>query len=172
MAKDAAAESTGQGGKKNVVGKLLMPFLAVVNLAVMGGGAFLTYQATLGYKPPVLREPAAFEALKKERETSAVGEPVMYTMPPFTVNLAGVPRRLIRVEMTFEMLDKYGFEEIVRNSPIARDQIVRILNNKSFDDVETIQGKLFLKDQIAVTLNQQLRAGVIKDIFFNEFIVQ
>jgi len=93
-------------------------------------------------------------------------------MPAFTVNLAGSPQRLIRVEMTFEMLDKDGFEEIVRNSPRARDEIVRILNAKTFDDVETIQGKLFLKDQIAVALNQSMKSGVVKDIFFNEFLVQ
>jgi flagellar protein FliL len=96
----------------------------------------------------------------------------MYTMPGFVVNLAGSPRRLMKVEMTFEMLDKDGFEEIVRNSPSARDAIVRILNRKTFDDVETIQGKLFLKDQISVALNQAMKAGVVKDIYFNEFLVQ
>ncbi|RYZ69321.1 MAG: hypothetical protein EOP05_15020 [Proteobacteria bacterium] len=70
------------------------------------------------------------------------------------------------------MLDKDGFEEIVRNSPAARDAIMRILNRKSFDDVETIQGKLFLKDQISVALNEAMKAGVVKDIYFNEFLVQ
>ena len=72
----------------------------------------------------------------------------MYTMPPFTwVDLAGsAETAAIRIEIrTFEMLDKEGFEEIVRNSPRARDEIVRILNRVSFDDIETIQGKLSLK---------------------------
>ena len=96
----------------------------------------------------------------------------MYTMPVFTVNLTGNPSRLIRIEMTFEMLDKDGFEEIVRNSPRARDEIVRYLNSKSFDDLETIQGKLALKDGIAVALNQSMKTGVVKDIYFNEFLVQ
>jgi flagellar FliL protein len=133
----------------------------------------MVYQATLGYKPPTLREPAAVAELKESRKKVGGGsDNVLYTMPSFTVNLAGTPQRLIRVEMTFEMLDKEGFEEIVRNSPAARDTIVRILNRKGFDDVESIQGKLFLKDQIAVTLNQSLKAGVVKDIYFNEFLVQ
>ncbi len=161
------------GGKSANIGKLLVPVLAVVNLITVGGGAFLAYKGTLGYKPQTLREPAAIEELKGDRKKdSGVVESVMYTMPPFTVNLAGTPSRMIRVEMTFSMLDKDGFEEIVRNSPIARDEIVRILNGKTFDDVETIQGKLFLKDQIAVSLNQTLKSGVIKDIYFNDFVVQ
>lgn len=152
----------------------MLPIFAVLNLVVVGGGAFLAFKGTIGYQPPVLREPAAHSKLKKERKEDATlfADRVLYTMPPFTVNLAGTPRRLIRVEMTFEMLDKEGFEEIVRNSPRARDEIVRILNRKSFDDVETIQGKLMLKDQIAVTLNQTLKSGVVKDIFFNDFVVQ
>jgi flagellar FliL protein len=157
---------------KKDLGKFLVPILALVNILGVGGGAFLAYKATLGADVPVIREPAAAEELKKLKETSGVGEGVMFTMPPFTVNLAGTPRRLMRVEMTFEMLDKEGFEEIVRNGAVARDQIVRILNRKSFDDVETIQGKLFLKDQIAVTLNQTMKAGVVKDIYFNNLLIQ
>jgi flagellar protein FliL len=170
---DANKEQT-EGGevKKRDFGKLMLPLFAVLNLAVVGGGAFLTYKATLAYEPPVLREPAAAAELEKKNEAVAFTDPVMYTMPGFVVNLAGTPRRLIKVEMTFEMLDKDGFEEIVRNSPAARDTIVRILNRKSFDDVETIQGKLFLKDQIAVALNQSMKAGVVKDIYFNDFVVQ
>lgn len=172
MASADNTQTEGQTAKKLDLAKFLLPFFAVLNLATLGGGAYLVYQSTLGYKPQVLREPAAFEDLKKERDGRGFGEAVRYTMPVFTVNLADTPRRIVRVEMTFEMLDKDGFEEIVRNSPIARDQIVRILNRKTFDDLETIQGKLFLKDQIAVTLNKSLKAGVVKDIYFNEFLVQ
>jgi flagellar FliL protein len=171
------ANASGEQGEaqapKRDLGKLMLPLFAVLNLAVVGGGAFLAFKGTLGYHSPTLREPAALEEMKRERKDApVVGEGVKYTMPSFTVNLAGQPRRLIRVEMTFEMLDKEGFEEIVRNSPRARDEIMKILNRKTFDDVETIQGKLFLKDQIAVTLNQAMKSAVIKDIYFNEFLVQ
>lgn len=169
-----AEERENQGEGKPGLGKFLLPLFAVLNLTVVGAGAFLAYKGTLGHKPPVLREPAALEALKEERAGSpdVIREPITYTMPAFTVNLAGTPRRLIRVEMTFEMLDKEGFEEIVRNSPHVRDEIMRILNRKTFDDIETIQGKLALKDQIASNVNQTLRSGVVKEIFFNEFLVQ
>jgi flagellar FliL protein len=162
----------GQGGKKFDIGKILFPLFLVVNLGGVGAGAFLTYQATLGYEPPALREPAAMEELEEVRAGEEFPESVLYTMPSFTVNLDGQPRRLIRLELTFEMLDKESFEEIVRNSPVVRDVIVKILNRKTFDDIESIQGKLFLKDQIAVALNQTMKSGVIKDIHFSELLVQ
>jgi flagellar FliL protein len=167
-----AAAAPGQAAPKKNLGKLMLPLFALLNLVVLGGGAFLTYKSTIAYEPPELHEAQAAMELKKERELASAGPSVMYSMPGFAVNMAGQPRRLIKVEMTFEMLDKDGFEEIVRNSPQVRDQIIRILNKKTFDDVETIQGKLFLKDQISVALNEQMKAGVVKDIYFNEFLVQ
>jgi flagellar protein FliL len=170
MADDKKQE--GQEENKRDLGKILLPVFAALNLLVVGVGGFLVYQGTIGYSAPTLREPAAHEEIMKERAAAGVGEAVLYTMPAFTVNLDGTPRRMIRVEMAFEMLDRDGFEEIIRNSPAARDMIVRILNRKTFDDVETIQGKLFLKDEIAVALNQSLKAAVVKDIYFNEFLVQ
>lgn len=166
---DAVAKA-GAGSSK--LAKLALPIFSAFNLAVLGGGTFLTYQATLGWVPPAVREPAAIEQLKIDRETEGVRDSVLYTMPTFTVNLEGQPRRIVRVTLTLEMLDKDGFEEVVRNSPAARDSIVRILNSKTYDDIETIQGKLFLKDQISVTLNRSLDEGVVKDVYFGEFLVQ
>ncbi len=166
-----AAADSHQAPKKKL-GKLMLPLFAFLNLVVLGGGTLLTYKSTMAYEPPELREAQAATEIKKQREIASAGPSVMYTMPGFAVNMAGQPRRLIKVEMTFEMLDKDGFEEIVRNSPQVRDQIIRILNKKTFDDIETIQGKLFLKDQISVALNGQMKAGVVKDIYFNDFLVQ
>ncbi len=55
---------------------------------------------------------------------------------------------------------------------IARDKIVRVLNDKNFNDLESIQGKLFLKDTIAMEVNSILKEGVVKDVFFSDFVVQ
>jgi flagellar FliL protein len=169
---DTEQIAPGQGSGASKAKKLMLPLFILLNFSVLGAGAFLTYQATLGWVPPSVREPAAIQDLKLTRETEGVRDSVLYTMPTFTVNLEGQPRRIIRVTLTLEMLDKDGFEEIVRNSPAARDSIVRILNAKTYDDIETIQGKLFLKDQIAVTLNRSLAQGVVKDVYFGEFLVQ
>ncbi|MGZ3722840.1 MAG: flagellar basal body-associated FliL family protein [Bdellovibrionales bacterium] len=49
---------------------------------------------------------------------------------------------------------------------------MRILNGKAFNDVETVQGKLHLKNQIISDLNQSLKKGVVKNVYFNELVVQ
>jgi flagellar FliL protein len=173
-AKESTTEAAGGAGGGSKVGRLVFPVFILLNLAGLGAGVFLTYSATLGHKPKAIREAEVREALDQARikDVAPKGSALLYTMPAFTVNLFGTPRRLIQVEMTFDMLDQDGFEEIVRNSAAARDAIVQILNEKTFQDIESVQGKLFLKDQIAVTLNKQFSAAVIKDIYFSEFLVQ
>lgn len=172
MANAEEPSEAAASGKKFDPSTITTLLLAVLNLGVMGGGGFLIFKSTLGYERPSVREETVLEELKKERESADNADAIMFTMEPFTVNLNGSPRRIIRVEMSLEMLDKEGFEEVVTLGPSARDAVVKILNAKEFRDVETIQGKLFLKDQIAVTLNGHLKKGVVTDVFFNDFLVQ
>lgn len=137
----------------------------------MGAGLYLIYSSTVGYRDPKVREELEIPKFAAERQNRE-SNPIIYTMDKITVNLDGYPRRIIQTEISLEMLDEKGFEEVVELGPEARDAIVRILHGKKFDDVETLQGKLFLKDQIASTLNSHMHEGIIKEVYFNEFIVQ
>lgn len=150
---------------------------AVVNMAVIGWGGFLVYASTIGWHSPQITE----EQLAQEKEHEGKAEaaeggqgPLIYTMDKFTVNLDGEPKRTIRLEVNLEMLGKDGFEEIIGpdNRAKARDRIVRMLNERTFGDLESIQGKLFLKDRIAMEINGILDKGVVKDVYFSEFVVQ
>ncbi len=165
-------------GKKLPVGLILQALFAVLNLGVTGLGAYWVYSATIGWHAPEITEAdlASKKAAEEQKQASSGAEtgPLVYTMDKFTVNLAGEPKRTIRIEVNLEMLGKEGFEEIINtdNRAKARDSIVRILNDKTFGDLESIQGKLFLKDRIATDVNALLDRGVVKDVYFSEFVVQ
>ncbi len=152
--------------------KLMGLVFAVVNFAVVGFGAYLVYASTLGVENPALSNEQAERELAAFEEKLGSSEPVIYAMAPFNTNLDGMPRRLIRLDLSLEMMDEEGFEEVIGITPQARDSIVRILNSKTFDDVETVQGKLHLKNQIIVGLNGTLKKGVVKNVYFNELVVQ
>lgn len=165
-------DNQNQEGGKNF-GKILQIVFAVLNLAVTGVGGYLVYASTLGWQSPKITEEQLMTDLKsdlKENET----RPYIYTMDKFTVNLGGQPQRTIRLEVNLEMLGKEGFEEVLdrENKAKARDKILLVLNEKSFSELETIQGKLFLKDRIAFEVNSLLKRGVVKDVFFTDFVVQ
>jgi len=153
--------------KKNLVFILF----ATLNIVVLGAGTFIIYSSTLGHEAAVLTEKQMREpANLKEKFAQA---PMVYTMDKFVVNLAGLPKRTIRIQVNLDMIGPESFQEImdVDNRAKARDKIVRILNEKTFDDLETIQGKLFLKDRIVEDVNKVLDKGLVKDVYFTDFVM-
>lgn len=168
----AEAQDSTPKPKKNR-GFLFQILFAVVNLSVVGGGAYLVYISTIGWEPPAITEEIAkrdVASLKSQYEFT----PLIYTLDKFTVNLDGEPKRTIRLEVNLQMLGAEGFEEVMgpENKARVRDSIVRILNEKNFADLDSIQGKLFLKDKIASEVNGLLKKGIVKDVFFSDFVVQ
>ncbi len=169
MAETETNQPAPEGGGK--VGKLLMPIFLLINFSALGAGLYLVFMNTVEFEPPKIVEENEKELLSTALEEME-SDVVLYNMEQFTVNLAGFPSRAIRLEMSLEMLDTKGFEDVVRLGAESRDSIVKILNAKRFADIETIQGKLFLKDQIATTLNSFLKEGVVKEVYFTYFAVQ
>lgn len=164
------AEAAPEKPKRDI--KKLMGFVfAALNLGGLGFGTYLVYMSTLGVEHKSTSNEQAERELASFEE-SLRGNPVLYTMSPFNTNLDGVPRRLIRLDLSLEMMDEEGYEEVIGLTPQARDSIMRILNGKSFSDVETVQGKLHLKNQIIADLNSSLKKGVVKNVYFNELVVQ
>lgn len=166
------SEAQAQPAKPKNTGFILQVVFAALNLSVMGLGAYLVYASTLGWQSPSMTEESA------EAELASIGPaedlPLVYTMDKFTVNLGGEPKRSIRLEVNLQMLGQEGFEEVMEpeNRARARDRILRLLNEKTFSELESIQGKLFLKDKIAMEVNGLLTKGVVKDVYFSDFVVQ
>ena len=147
-------------------------FLGLLGLNIVGTllGVYLSYLGTIGITKETITEAKAKEMLYNEEVFE--GRPIVYALDPFTVNLADEDDRVVQVEVSLEMIDENGFEEVVSMGAHARDAIVHILNGKNFTDLQTIQGKLFLKDEITVALNQQLKRSFIKDVYFSRFVLQ
>ncbi|MGZ3769844.1 MAG: flagellar basal body-associated FliL family protein [Bdellovibrio sp.] len=160
--------------KARNTGKILQVVFAIVNFLMIGVGGYMVYASTIGWESPTITEQMAERELASSSEGEADMGPLIYTMDKFTVNLDGEPKRTIRLEVNLQMLGKDGFEEVMEpeNRAKARDRIVRLLNDKTFSDIESIQGKLFLKDKIAGEVNGILSRGVVKDVFFSDFVVQ
>ena len=149
---------------------LTVSFL-VLNGVLVISGASLAYLSTLAHIKPAMKETDIQSQILESRE----GEPfesLIYTMETFNTNLDGIPRRLIQLQVNLDMLDEGGFEEIVSLEAKARDSIMHILNAKTFSEIESIQGKLHLKNQIINRLNQFLQKGIVKGVYFSDLVVQ
>jgi flagellar protein FliL len=151
--------------------KVLLGVLIGLNVVTMIGGGVAIYFFKVADKRPAITEEKERAEMAEDREIRG-DKPVLFTFDPFTINLDGRPRKLVRTTIQLEMLSETGYEEAVDLTPVERDQIVRILNGKTYEDIETIQGKLFLKDQIMTAMNSLLHKGSVKEVYFNEFVVQ
>jgi flagellar protein FliL len=146
--------------------------LILTNLGGLGIGSYWVYISTIGYESPYIVE----EELRKPASLSEDIQKGMnvYTMDKFLVNLSGQPQRQILLQVNLDMLNAQSFTEIMDSDKTARtrDSIIRLLNDKSYSDLETIQGKLFLKDKIVEEVNKVLRVGLVKDVYFTDFVVR
>lgn len=167
MADDAKPNT----GKKLDLKKMLSIVFVVVNFGVVGGGAYLAYAGTLGHVNPSISDEELNEEINKLR-TELQTTPVTFAMETFNTNLEGLPRRFIRLEMSVEMYDQEGFEELVTMGGEARDSIMRVVNSKRLQDIDSIQGKLNLKNEVSATLNGLMHRGVVKNVYFTKFQVQ
>ena len=150
---------------------IMNSLLVLLNLSGLGLGTFWVYSATIGYESPYIVE----EELRKPASLPTTIESCsnIFTLDKFVVNLNGNPKKTIKVQVNLDMLSAQSFAEVMNpdKTAQARDRIIRILNDKNFSDIETIQGKLFLKDQIVEQVNKVLTVGLVKDVYFTDFVV-
>lgn len=150
---------------------ILTIFLVLINVGFLGLGSYWVYVSTLGYEPPEVTEAGLRQIASLPEHLNEA--PLVYTMDKFVVNLAGQPKRTIRIQVNLDMINAESYERIMdsENRARARDSIVRLLNDKTFDELETIQGKLFLKDKIVQEVNRVLKVGLVKDVYFTDFVM-
>lgn len=166
-----ADEELNNSAPKRDLGKILTFVYIALNTLAMVAGTLMVYVSTIGHESKAATSQELekeYDELRAKLETG----PVLYSMEPFNTNLNGVPRRLIRVEVNLEMLDAEGFEEVITMGAQARDTIMKILGQKTFNDVESVQGKLHLKNDIIAGLNSMLSRGVVRNVYFSDFVVQ
>ena len=155
---------------KNKLSMILNILLISLNIVGLGIGVFWTYKSTIGYESPYIIE----EMLQKETQIPDEVEKGsnIYTMEKFVINLTGMPKRTVRLQINLDMLSAESFSEIMESekNAKARDRIIRLLNDTSYSDIETIQGKLFLKDKIVEEVNKVLTTGLVKEVYFTDFV--
>lgn len=146
-------------------------FLIALNFGGLGMGVYMVYISTIGYTSPAITE-------QKLRNVAGLPShleqgPMVYTMDKFVANLTGEPKRTLRIQVNLDMMNAQSYSEIMdeENRARARDTILRVLSEKTFTDLESLQGKLFLKDELLKNINKALRVGLVKDIYFSDFIM-
>jgi len=142
--------------------KLKLIIIAVVILFIGAGGIF-------GY--------SKYNNGKKEKADKRKADKMSIVCPlnSFVVNLLdkqGVGKRYLKVTMQLEVGNEEEKLLIENHNPQIRDIILLLLSSQSLKEINTMEGKLELKQALLSRMNQILGDGVVRRIYFTEFVVQ
>lgn len=100
---------------------------------------------------------------------------IVCPLKSFVVNLLdkrGLGKRYLKVTLEVEVAKEEDRQLIDRSKPKIRDSILLLLSNQELNEINTIEGKLALKQDLLSKMKQILGEGVVRRIYFTEFIVQ
>jgi len=181
MAKEeqAPAETEGGGSKKKMfiiigAGVAVAVILGLVVFMMMGKGdkkegegAKTEAKAAGGH--------GSAEAPKEgggHGGAAAAGASI-FPLEPFIVNIYdGQELRYLKVKVEIEMASPEVKADLdARVAPI-RDAILVLLSAKTLQDVQDVQGKNQLKEEILASINKIIPPGKIAKVYFTDFVVQ
>ena len=176
MAEKKEEPKAEEGGKSKK--KLFIIIGAVVLvLAILAGvaGFFLLK------KSPTAAEPGAGEhgAPAAHGEAAAPGTAAKPAVGPmvkideFIVNIISEEgSHYVKTSMSLEMDNAAVVEEATTRMAQIRDAVLLLIGNKTFEELQDLQGKKQLKAEITTKINSFLQSGQIKSIYFTDFVVQ
>jgi flagellar FliL protein len=104
---------------------------------------------------------------------AAAGAANIFPLEPFIVNIYdGQELRYLKVKVELEMAGVGIKAELDGRLAPIRDAILVLLSTKTLQDIQDIQGKNQLKDEILASINKIIPPGKIAKIYFTDFVVQ
>jgi flagellar FliL protein len=162
---DSKVEQPVKKGKGGLI------IIILVLLLLAGGGAAFYFLVL--HKPPaeesVLDPELPVTAAKPQAEPGPI---VPYSS--FLVNLADAGgKRYLKFSLSIELSKHKNFQQEVEHKDAKiKDIIISIISSKTFEEINSPQGKIALKQEILRRLNTVMTGGKVEDVFFTEFVVQ
>lgn len=181
MAKEeqAPAEAGAEGGGKK---KMIIIIGAAVAVAIILGVVAFTMLGKSDNKTAKEGESAQTEGKAAEgghgappAAGAAAGGPSanIFPLEPFIVNIYdGQELRYLKVKVELDMVGPTVKGELEARLAPIRDAVLVLLSAKTLQDVQDVQGKNNLKDEILGAINKHIPPGKISKVYFTDFVVQ
>ena len=148
--------------------KLLLILLPVVLLAA-GGGLYLgfTQYARLAAAAAVLADDGG----GAEEEPVEFGE--FLEVQGLIVNPAGTDgQRYLMVNLGLESSKASVLEELETKEVVVRDRVLRLLSQRSVEELADIGQREPLKDELRGAINRVLENGEVSRLYFTQYVLQ
>lgn len=158
---------SSEGGKKKKL--IIIIAAAVLLLLIIGGAAFFFLKPA-----PVVEEetdPGLNVPVPDITQSNAIGP--MVEIKEFIVNIISEEdNHYVKASLTIELNKEEALDEANKRMPQIRDAILLLVGNKTYEELQDLQGKKQLKAELISRVNSFLQTGRIKAIYFTDFVVQ
>jgi len=161
MAKKDAEQPEAGGSKKLII----IIAAAVVLLIGVGVGVFFF----MGSEEEEISPEQ--EQAQLEMQAKQVGP--MVNIDTFIVNIIDDEEsRYLKAAITLELNTPEGAAEVAQRMPQIKDATLLLVGNKTFSELQDLQGKIQLRAELINRINSVLLKGRVKRIYFTDFVVQ
>ncbi len=156
-----------EGGSKK---KLFIIIGIVVLVLLIGGGGAAWFFLKKDPAPPQPENPAQ-QVPVPDLEQTTIGP--MVNIEEFIVNIiSGDSAHYVKASLTVELTNENVQIEVENRMPQMRDAILLLIGNKTYEELQDLQGKKQLKAELMSKINSFLQTGKVKSIYFTNFVVQ
>jgi len=138
----------------------------ILIISIMGSGFYVLWIKVSPHDPQI-------EAQKKvgKEEGQDLVRPV-YPLKSLIINLSDQGKtRYLKTSLDLELTNDETVTEIEKRLSQIKDTIFMIIPIKTSRDINCIEGKQALREEIMDKLNNILTEGCITNIFFAEFVI-
>jgi flagellar FliL protein len=144
--------------------------LAVLTLAPAAAGAWVSYF----YYPTLLQAATWFPGTNPDTKKD---EPIRYgqftELQGFIVNPAGTGgTRYLMVNIGLESSKAAVLEEIKEKEVVVRDIVLKLLSQRTVEELADISLRPQLKETLRDTINSVLHKGKIDRLYFTQYVLQ
>jgi flagellar FliL protein len=168
--KDNEVEKQDAPPKKKSIMLLVILGCAIVVIGIggyFGWTLFMKKEADENNDKAKISETASKH---KQEEVRSV-----FPLEPFIVNLldnTGSGRRYLKVAIELEAVGGAEKNKLEGSKTRIKDTILMHLSSRSFEEINTVEGKIGLKQALLSQINQMMGENIVSRIYFTEFVVQ
>lgn len=164
MAETESKEKSSSGSP------MIKIIIIVVLVLLLGGGGFVGW--TLLNKGD---DSAKVLAEAPPPQFNVNSTPITYNLDTYIVNLmgkSGMSKKYLKIGIMLGIGSEEQKPGIDQYKPMINDSVLILLSSKTYSELGTVEGKIQLKQELIMRMNQVLGVPMVKKIYFTEFVVQ
>ncbi len=179
MAKEeqAATEAPAEGGSKKKLFIIIGAAVAVLVIAgvvvfMMMGKGDKKKEGADPHGAPATAD-GGHGAAPTGDAHGAAGATTIFPLEPFIVNIYdGQDLRYLKVKVELDMANPAIKQELEGRLAPIRDAILVVLTTKTLQEVQDVQGKNQLREEILTAISKIVAQGKVTKVYFTDFVVQ